>query len=57
MKKNNQKNESSIVALKAWLVLIVFCQEDVMEEGWLGTVCDLLPYLRCFYTSLAPVSE
>lgn len=24
-----------------------------MEDGWLGSVCDLLPYLLCFYISLA----
>ena len=33
--------------------MFVFCQKDLIEDGWLGSVCDLLPYLLCFYTSLA----
>lgn len=42
-----KKNESSIVALKVSAVF-VFCQKDLMEVRWLGSVCDLLPYLQAF---------
>lgn len=42
--------KSGIVSLKV-NVGFVFCQRALMEERWLGSACDPLPYIHCFYVS------
>lgn len=39
-----EADESSFVSLKV-SVGFVFCLRALMEESWLGSACDLLPYI------------
>lgn len=43
-------DESSFVSLKV-NVGFVFCLRALMEEWWLGSACDLLPYILCFHVT------
>lgn len=48
-KKNPKKWEQHCCFEGLVSAVFVLCQKAFMEQRWLGSVCDLLPYLRRFY--------